>query len=317
VNDVQILIVSDKLDFTTDYVCLELEQRGKSYLRINRDEFTHCSLTMNVEKTTLTIERNGSIFRIEEPYLKSIYFRAPIYLRDIYQPNLSPESQLYRTQWTAFVRNLTIFDKPLWMNNPTSTFMSENKLLQLKYARQAGFCCPSTLAANVCPNEIVDHNDYIVKSIDTAILRIDDREAFVYSNRIKGGDLKASQLALAPVIIQEYIQPKIDLRVTVIGDTVYPVKILCNGSGVDGDWRQMKDNLQFVPCELPFNITASCISLVKSLGLSFGAIDLIQCKDIFYFIEINPTGEWGWLVRSANLPIPKAICDHLSRRMDD
>ena len=35
---------------------------------------------------------------------------------------------------------------------------------------------------------------------------------------------------------------------------------------------------------------------MKSLRLNFGAIDLIKQDNKYFFIEINPTGEWGWLV---------------------
>jgi glutathione synthase/RimK-type ligase-like ATP-grasp enzyme len=36
--------------------------------------------------------------------------------------------------------------------------------------------------------------------------------------------------------------------------------------------------------------------LLEALGLNFGAIDLVESKGSYFFIEINPTGEWGWLV---------------------
>jgi glutathione synthase/RimK-type ligase-like ATP-grasp enzyme len=311
VNKPEILLISNKLDFTTDYVCLELDKRQAQYLRVNRDEFSEYSVSFKIDPTALTIERNGIEFLLTEPYLKSIYFRAPIYLRDIYQPGLPEQSQLYRTQWAAFLRNLTIFEKPLWVNNPIATFKAENKLLQLKYARMVGLACPITRVANRCPINITDDADYIVKSIDTAVLRIENHEAFVYSNKIKGRELKAAELSIAPIIIQDYIYPKIDMRVTVVGESVYPVKILVNGCGVEGDWRQIKDNVQFVECDLPKEISKSCIDLTKSLGLSFSAIDLIESGNDIYFLELNPTGEWGWLVHSTGLPIHKAICDCL------
>ena len=103
-----------------------------------------------------------------------------------------------------------------------------------------------------------------------------DQEAFVYSNIVKGRELKVAELSLAPIIIQYYIQPKIDLRVTVVGESIYPVKILANGHGVEGDWRQIKDSVEFIECTLPEEISKSCVNLVKSLELSFGAIDLIE-----------------------------------------
>jgi glutathione synthase/RimK-type ligase-like ATP-grasp enzyme len=311
VSDVEVLVVSTTSDYTSDYVCLELDQRKTNYLRINRDEFLNYTIIFDISSLILSVKINGETYIISEPRLKSIYYRAPIYLRDIYQPELPAQMQLFRTQWAAFVRNLTVFEKPLWINNPIATYKAENKILQLKYAQMVGLTCPSTYVTNTCPPSVINNIDYIVKSLDTAVLRIDGHEAFVYSNKISGKEIESAQLSLAPVIIQNYIQPKIDLRVTVIGESLYCVKILSDGQGVEGDWRQKKDHVEFIECQLPLDISQSCIDLVKSLGLCFGAIDLIQSNNAMYFLEINPTGEWGWLVQSAGLPIHKTICNYL------
>ncbi len=310
-NEPEILIISDTLDYTTDYVTVELRNRKQKYLRINRDKFTDCSVTFDVDSATLFIERSNVTFSISELNLKAIYFRAPIYLRDIYQPNIPEETQLYRTQWAAFVRDLAIFEKPLWINNPIATFKAENKLLQLKYAKNAGFQLPRTLVTNRCPEIIKNDSEYIIKSIDTAVLRIEDKEAFVYSNVVKGNELKNAELSIAPVIIQDYIYPKVDIRVTAVGESIYPVKILLNGCGVEGDWRRIKEGVQFVECTLPEEVSQACVNLVHSLGLSFGAIDLIESDDRIYFLEINPTGEWGWLVHAAGIPLHETLCDLL------
>ena len=50
---------------------------------------------------------------------------------------------------------------------------------------------------------------------------------------------------------------------------------------------------------------------IKALGLEFGAIDLALQDDVYYFLEINPTGEWGWLM-GAELPIAEALARVLS-----
>lgn len=312
-NNVEILIISNKLDFTTDYVCWELKNRNANYLRVNRDEFDKYNIILNVlDSESLMLETDNRVYYCGKENLKAIYYRAPIYLRDIYQPYLSEEQQLYRTQWAAFVRNLTVFEDVFWMNNPISTFKAENKLLQLKYAQKIGFLCPCTVIANNGLVEgIKDEKDYIVKSLDTAVLRIEDKEAFVYSNVVKGREIKAASLNISPVVIQDYIYPKTDIRVTVVGNTIFGVKIVKDNRGVEGDWRKMKDDLDFIPIHMPDDINEKCIQLVKMLGLTFGAIDLIESNGQFYFIEINPTGEWAWLVNTANLKPFIPICDHL------
>ncbi len=310
-NSVSILIISNKLDFTTDYVCIELHRRGVNYLRLNRDEFNKYKITFDVLRGLMEIEFFGQCYLIGEKTLKSIYYRAPIYLRDIYRPGISEQEQLFRTQWTAFIRNLALYETVIWVNNPVSTFKAENKLLQLRYANKIGMLCPETIVTNSNTLNLIDQKEYIVKSLDTAVLRIDDNEAFIYSNRVKGYDIKSSNLSLAPLILQDYIQPKIDIRVTVIGNTVYPVRILKDGEGVEGDWRQHKDSIDFIPFKLPIPVEIQCIKLVNSLGLAFGGIDLIESEGKFYFIEVNPTGEWAWLVNTANLRIYEGICNYL------
>ena len=81
--------------------------------------------------------------------------------------------------------------------------------------------------------------------------------------------------------------------------------------GVDGDWRKEKENVVFTEIEIPKEIKQKCIEIVSKLGLSFGGIDLILHNNEYYFIEVNPTGEWAWLVNKAGLQIDKSICDYL------
>lgn len=96
-----------------------------------------------------------------------------------------------------------------------------------------------------------------------------------------------------------------------INDIAYAVRILLNGKGVEGDWRRIKNDIEFVPFLLPEEIVEKCVNILKSLGLCFGGIDLIESEGRYFFLEVNPTGEWGWLVNSARLRIPETICDFL------
>nr|WP_285891039.1 hypothetical protein [Mesobacillus subterraneus] len=259
----------------------------------------------------MVVEFEGEQYIIDNENLKSIYYRAPIYLRDIYQPDILPEEQLFRTQWTAFIRNLTIFENINWLNNPVHTFKAENKLLQLRYAKNIGFLCPETIITNSNKIDIDNDSTYIVKSLDTALLRTEGKEAFVYSSVLSGKVIKESALSLSPIVVQQYIYPKVDIRVTVIKDKLFAVKILKDKEGIAGDWRLQKHDIEYIPIDLPATIKKKCLQIVERFGLTFGAIDLIKSNNQYYFIEVNPTGEWAWLVDSAQLPIYESICDFL------
>lgn len=50
---------------------------------------------------------------------------------------------------------------------------------------------------------------------------------------------------------------------------------------------------------------------MKSLHLVYGGIDLAKVDDSFYFIEVNPTGEWHWLQNNTNIDFCSKIVDTL------
>jgi glutathione synthase/RimK-type ligase-like ATP-grasp enzyme len=54
------------------------------------------------------------------------------------------------------------------------------------------------------------------------------------------------------------------------------------------------------------------VALLRRLGLSYGAVDLILTPDDrFVFLEINPNGQYLWVQRATGLPIGEAVCDTL------
>jgi len=308
VNRVDILVISTKYDFSTDYICIELHKRKTKYLRINRDEFKKYKIIFNINEEYLEVSIENKKYYVDKN-LKSVYYRAPTYFRETYMKQFSTEKQLYNSQWMSFIRNLTLFENALWVNSPNDTFKAENKLLQLKYAKDIGFLIPKTIATN--NNDYTFFGSKAIKSIDTAIFTIEDQEAFLYTNIIDSKEYNQFDISLCPIVIQENLHPKIDYRVTVIKKKIYAVKIVKNKKGINGDWRKEKNDVEFIPVILPTDIEFKCIEILEKFNLIFGGIDLIYYNNDFYFIEVNPTGEWAWLVSDANLKIYEGICDCL------
>ena len=51
---------------------------------------------------------------------------------------------------------------------------------------------------------------------------------------------------------------------------------------------------------------------MEGVDLRYGAIDLIETPDgEFVFLEVNPSGQWGWIADLGGLPIPEAVADML------
>jgi len=311
VNDVNYLVISSTIDYSTDLICCELERRGLNYLRINRDHFSEYQILYTLQKDSLSIKLGGYAFAISPSKLKSVYFRAPVFLRNMGKPYTLQE-QLYKSQWSSFIRNLISFDNTTWVNHPVSIYAAENKLYQLKIAQRCCLSVPETYVGNTLPETIQSARTYIVKSLDTALFYDNGQEMFTYSTMISGQELLNAEIQSAPIIVQEYLCDKTDIRATVIGDTIFAVSITKNGCNIEGDWRKSeKESLKYSPIDLPVNVQEHIRELMHKLGLRFGGIDLALVNDTYYFIEINPTGEWGWLVSTTKFPIDKAIAEYL------
>lgn len=308
-NKIEYLIVSSTIDFSTDLVCYQLMKDNEKFYRLNRDEFCKHKIIVDLQRKLMVISIDGEEYEAQFDNLKGIFFRAPVFLRTQSKAELTVHEQLEKNQWSSFLRNLIIFKKAKWVNNPVSTYCAENKLFQLCIAEECGLLVPDTFVSN-CTDFNLDFNKkYIVKSLDTALFYDvkNKKEMFTYSNVVTGAELQEYDLTSAPIFIQEFLNPKVDCRVTYVAGTIFPVKILQNGQGMYGDWRGRKEELEYIPFRLPADVEAAIYKLMKKLDLNFGGIDLAIVNEKYYFIEVNPTGEWGWLEVKTGMNISETI----------
>ena len=306
-----ILILSSLYDLAADMVTARLEAMGASYLRLNRQALSEHRLTVDPSGPSMVVRGPAGKHVIED--LEAVWYRAPVFDRNTPGHAMSVDEQLTRSQWMAFLRSLSVFRNARWMNSPSATYLAESKPYQLSVAESVGFQIPRTLVTNDI--ESVDDyltDDLVIKSIDTVMLHESNSILFTYTTPIARNKLRDSNMAAVPVIAQDMLRDKIDLRVTVVCDQIFAVRVLANGTSIQGDWRVVpKDRLSYKSCRLPIDIEQKCLEVIQQLGLSFGAIDLIENSDGLFFIEVNPTGEWGWLVEP-DRPIDVAIANWLN-----
>ncbi len=310
-NRIEYLVISSSIDYSTDLVCYQLYKLEKKYYRLNRDELSKHKIVVDLEKRSMCISIENNNYFLAFDGLIGIYFRAPVFLRTNSKKELTVEEQLERNQWSSFLRNLIVFEKANWINHPVFTYQAENKLFQLKTAKECGLEIPKTLVTNTDDVYINADEMYVVKSLDTALFYDlkKEKEMFTYSNVIQGIELKEYDLSLAPFFVQELLEPKIDCRITFVGEKLFPVQIVKHQNGISGDWRKHKEELEYIQFKLPNDIEEALKSLMSRLGLIFGGIDLVYCDGSYYFIEVNPTGEWGWLEVKCGLNISLAIVE--------
>lgn len=195
--------------------------------------------------------------------------------------------------------------------SPLDAQRSATKPSQLARAPHAGLTIPDTLITSD-PLEaggfIDEHHGRVVhKTMNSPRDRL--LATLVWEERHRS-DL--AHLPLVPTIFQELIEGPRDLRVTIIGTTCYAASIEGGASSKHVDSRLDVD-APIIPFELPPALASALVDLLGLLGLTFATIDLKQAWDgTFYFLELNPQGQFLYIEILTGLPIVAGMARHLA-----
>jgi glutathione synthase/RimK-type ligase-like ATP-grasp enzyme len=100
-----------------------------------------------------------------------------------------------------------------------------------------------------------------------------------------------------------------------VGTQVFAANILTDSETDRGqlDWRSDYASLRYEPTTLPPEVETSLTKLTDHLGLAFAAADfVVDDGGQHYFVDLNPSGQWGWVAEATGLPIAAAIAAHLA-----
>lgn len=302
-----ILLVTNKRDLTMDYIVRELKKRSVDFFRLNTEDISNylCSIGNNHFD-------DWSVGDISGENVKAAYFRRPG--RPVSKiDSFSQEVERYvSSEWSSFLKSLYYRLDSKWLNSPSSIFAAEDKPKQLLLAKKLGFFVPD----NIVTNDIgkVIKGNLIAKPLSQSLID-DGQEKVIFTNRIDEIDNEFKEsLAYSPVIFQQEIKKKYDIRVTVVGKNVFATAIHSQENyETSVDWRKGGNvNLIHESINIPLDIESLCIEMVKVLNLKFGAIDLICDREgKYWFLEINPNGQWAWIENRTNVPISERIVDEL------
>ena len=199
----------------------------------------------------------------------------------------------------------------------------ENKIYQLLLAQRLGFAVPETLLTSI-PQDVFSfygecRGELISKKLVDLVMSVDGVPLVPFTHAVSEHDLMRSEsVRMAPVLFQEKLKKRLELRVTVVGDQVFAAEIHSADDPRQAvDWRRYPsfDLARFYePHDLPLEEKRRCRQLVQALGQCFGAIDLVLHPERGYvFLEVNPNGQWGWIEEFTGLPISAAFADLLVR----
>ena len=320
-HDTILILTNTEDDLHTELVEEKLLSAGQKVFRFNVDLMAIGETHINIVSTDNCIEfvitnRHATLV---SNHIKSVWYRRPSFLnlqiKDVIQKQQAEEeiSSCLEGMWLTLSTSF-------WISNPHSIERARKKVYQLSLASKIGFTIPKTLITNdpikvksffdACNGKIIyktlkqSYFDYSEKSyaIPTTLITLQHLE-------------KIRLIQSTPSFFQEQLDKSYEVRVTVVGQTVFAVRIDSQAyEATKVDWRNPAyiDKLNYRSINLPKIIQCQCQQMVRELGLNFGAIDLVvNSKGDYIFLEINPNGQWQWLEYFTGINISGAIADML------
>ena len=200
----------------------------------------------------------------------------------------------------------------VWVNDPDRDAAASHKMWQLKIASKIGLRVPRTCMTNSPERArqfLADESGAVIYKAFSATPETWRETRVVSETEITQLD----QVRLAPLIFQEAIAGGCDLRVTVVGDRLFPAQIVAPANGYEYDFRLYTTQSSITPVELPDEINERLLELMRRLQLWYGAIDLRRAPNGDYvFLEINPAGQWLFVEYATGQPISTALAGLLN-----
>ncbi|TPG44139.1 grasp-with-spasm system ATP-grasp peptide maturase [Flavobacterium pectinovorum] len=117
-------------------------------------------------------------------------------------------------------------------------------------------------------------------------------------------------------LFQQYVEKKIELRVFFLNDKFYPSAIFSqNDVQTKIDFRNYNKDKpnRVVPYKLPDDVIEKLKKINQELALNTGSYDLILTpKNEYYFLEVNPIGQFAQVSLPCNYYLEKEIAKELS-----
>jgi glutathione synthase/RimK-type ligase-like ATP-grasp enzyme len=315
---IKILLITNKTDITTDFIVKKLTDKKVPFYRLNTEEIGHSvQISFDILAHDFILYDKRLNIKVDLLKFNSIYFRRPEIELD--SASLTPaEANFIKSELLFTLEGLySILSNAFWLNTVYSIRKAENKIYQLLLANKIGLNIPQSLITNNSQNAFDFYESSnaacIIKPIKSGLVESDKEEGVIFTSKIELTNTNITRIESCPIYLQELIEKKGDIRITVVGNKIFAAFIHSQDlSEAHVDWRRASTPLKHLPIDLPSNITNQCFELCRKLSLNFAAIDFILDKDNNYiFLEINPNGQWAWIEKQLNYPISEQITNLL------
>lgn len=260
---------------------------------------------------------DGEKYAVED--FSAVWYLKPHLPLSFFTDQAPEHHSFIRRQFDEMLRAIwTVFRNKKWLNDQWAILMAENKIYQLQKAAELGFVIPNTVITSdpLCVRRFYEDNsrDIVVKLFASSPIL----NRVIYTNVVTQQHMdRIDTVRKSPSIFQARIKKAYELRITVVGHKIFPVKIHSQEDEETSlDWRKKPKLNDFTvrmePTTIPPHIEQQIFLLMRAMNLRFGCIDMIVTPDDQYvFLEINPNGQWYFVQLKTGVQIAEAIAQLL------
>jgi len=293
-----ILILTSIGDVSSDLVVDWLDYYKHKYLRINSFDLFEKKVIINLQNSNVNISIDNRKLDLDE--INVVWFRKFGYFdnSDLFERiSNNFDTNIANHLSKEFHKILYFFLLALkdkrWLTNPFT--LNLNKLDVLRIASMCGLSTPNSTIINEMNMENIN---MVVKSVyDPILMNYNGNNFLTYTNLFSFDDLNNISNEFFPSLIQTKIEKKYEVRVFYLMGKCYSMAIFSqNDPQTEIDFRRYNwiNPNRFLPYKLPKQECIKIRNLMKKINLNCGSIDLIKgLDDKYYFLEVNPTGQFG------------------------
>ncbi|MET3026037.1 grasp-with-spasm system ATP-grasp peptide maturase [Flavobacterium sp. UW10123] len=311
-----ILILSRPNDYDTHLVIEWLHHYKTPFFRLNDEELMSGETSIKYYNGDVILKNQ---IEINLNQIKVVWFRKFGFLSDL-EDQLGKNSDLmnyiskeFKSLSTYLIDKLAdktwLFDKKL----------NVSKIEMLDKAKMANIKFPDTL---ICSKKsdlkdffIKNNKSLITKSIgDGNYIKHEDDCFKFQTHKIESIDHFEDQFS--PSFFQAYIEKEIEIRTFYLGGCCYSMAIFSQqNEKTKLDFRNydLEKPNRYVPYKLPDALESNIKKFMDSINLNTGSLDILKSSadSEYYFLEVNPCGQFGMTSDPCNYNLHEKVAQFL------
>jgi hypothetical protein len=301
-----LFVYTNSFDLSVDVLIKRLG--NDAVFRFNLDLWQDYQIKIDSRRIRIA---NLSGRAVESGDIAKFLWRKPLTNEKLYPDQQFPRERVYDEDELAYamreVWNAMYYSGRAVLIDPLSDTIA-GKLLQAQIA-QRYFRVPDwdVISGAAAKNEAGQHR--VVKSFTS--LRTGDRSV-LFTTRVDTEQLSPA----SPWFLQSYVPAAFDVTVVAIRDALFAFALdrAEFPSGVV-DWRRarlLEPKQDWMAHALPPEVAAAIRQFMGDMSLHYGRLDFLLSAGTYYFLEVNPNGEWGWLDEFGEAGIIDTLVNELS-----